>query len=81
MRVSSLSSNTSRVWVIVNTLVFNNIRVLYIMQELSHFLEKYALVLIWLIAHPHLLARATSERFLLAWAIFRVGLASESYWM
>jgi hypothetical protein len=31
-----------------------------------------------LIAHPHLLVRANCERFLPAWATFKVGLASES---
>jgi hypothetical protein len=34
-----------------------------------------------LIAHPHLLVQATSERFLPAWGTFRVGLASESHWL
>ena len=36
------------------------------------------------IAHPHLMVWATSERFLptlVGWAIFRVGLASESDWL
>ena len=33
------------------------------------------------IAHPHLLMRATSERFLPAGATFRVGLASENHWL
>ena len=32
-----------------------------------------------LIAHPHLLVRATNERFLPAGTTFRVGLASESH--
>ena len=32
-----------------------------------------------LIAHPHLLMRATNERFLLAGATFRAGLASENH--
>ena len=34
-----------------------------------------------LIAHQHLLVHATSEWFLLAWATFRDGLASESHWL
>ena len=34
-----------------------------------------------LIAHPHILVRATSERFLPAGATFRVGLASENHWL
>jgi hypothetical protein len=32
-----------------------------------------------LIAHPHLLVRATSERLLPAWGTFKVGLTSESH--
>ena len=32
-------------------------------------------------AHPHLMVRATSERFLPPGATFRVGLASESRWL
>ena len=36
---------------------------------------------VYLIAHPHLLVRATNEQFLLARATFRVGLANESHWM
>ena len=34
-----------------------------------------------IIAHPHLLVRTISERFLLAWAIFGVGLTNESHWL
>ena len=34
-----------------------------------------------LIAHPHLLVRATSEQFLPARATFRSVLASESHWL
>ena len=34
-----------------------------------------------LIAHPHLLVRATSERFLPAGGTFRAILASESHWL
>ena len=34
-----------------------------------------------LIAHPHLLVRATSERFLSIGGTFGVGLASESHWL
>ena len=34
-----------------------------------------------LIHSPHLLVRVTSERFLSAWGIFRVILASESHWL
>jgi hypothetical protein len=34
-----------------------------------------------IIAHAHLLVQARSERFLLARATFRVGLAGESHWM
>ena len=34
-----------------------------------------------LIAHPHLLVRATNERFLPAWVIFRASSASESHWL
>ena len=34
-----------------------------------------------LIAHPHLLVRATSERFPKARATFRSVLASESHWL
>ena len=34
-----------------------------------------------LIAHPHLLVQATSERFLPAGSTFRHGLASESHWL
>ena len=34
-----------------------------------------------LIAHPHILVHAISERFLLARATFRSVLASESYWL
>ena len=34
-----------------------------------------------LVAHPHLLVRATSERFLPARGTFRVRLASESHWL
>ena len=33
------------------------------------------------IVHPHTLVQATSERFLLAVATFRVRLASESHWV
>jgi hypothetical protein len=33
-----------------------------------------------LIAHPHLLVRATNERFLPTWATFRLGLASKCKW-
>ena len=33
------------------------------------------------IAHPHLLVRATSERFLPAWASLGAGLASENHWL
>ena len=36
---------------------------------------------ICLIAHLHLLVWATNERFLLAWATFRDGLARESHWL
>ena len=35
----------------------------------------------YIIAHPHLLVRATSERFLPTWATFRAGLASENHWL
>ena len=35
----------------------------------------------YLIAHPHLLVRETSERFLPSWSTFRVGLISESHWL
>jgi hypothetical protein len=34
-----------------------------------------------LIAHAHLLMRATNERFLPVGGSFRVGLASESHWL
>ena len=33
------------------------------------------------ITHPQLLVWVASERFLLAWATFRAGLASESHWL
>jgi hypothetical protein len=34
-----------------------------------------------LITHPHLLVRATSERFLPAGALLQLGLVSESHWL
>ena len=34
-----------------------------------------------LLALPHLLMRAISERFLPAWTTFRVDLANENHWM
>jgi hypothetical protein len=34
-----------------------------------------------LIAHPHLLVQATSERFLPAWSTFTHGLANERHWL
>ena len=34
-----------------------------------------------LVAHPHLLVRVTSERFLPAGSTFRHGLAGESHWL
>ena len=34
---------------------------------------------VWLIAHPHLLVRATHEQFLPTWATHIVGLANESH--
>ena len=34
-----------------------------------------------LIAHPHILVRATIEQFLPARISFRVGFASESFWL
>ena len=50
-------------------------------KDLCHFgnLKVEAFRCFFLIVHPHLLVRAISERFLPAWAIFRVGLVSESH--
>ena len=36
-------------------------------------------ITIQLVANPHILVQATSERYLPTWATFRVGLASESH--
>ena len=45
--------------------------------------KPYMIMIIYghMIAHPHLLVWATSERFLPTGGTFRVGLASESHWL
>ena len=48
-------------------------------QTIGYF--KYVMAMWKLKAHPHLLARATNERFLLTRATFRSILASKNHWL
>jgi hypothetical protein len=50
-------------------------------QTMLKYSLKYVLIHTLLIAHPHLLVRASSERFLPARDTFRVELANESHWL
>ena len=63
-------SHTHRVGIIVITVIIATL-------SLCHSMMPHAT----LIAHPHILVRATSERFLLAWVTLRVGSTSKTHWL